>query len=250
MLFAQSGDIRLPYPKRDCTHAENIEQCSEVYYKTYAEKFGVKEALQALERDRERDVNLKRDCHDVAHQIGHVAAKEYQTMGEAFEAGVDICAHGYYHGVVEKRFEHEDIKALSATRVQGFCADTLVATSPLLHLNCVHGVGHALMYMSRGDIVTSLLRCGDLSTNTDRAECMTGVLMERPSSSATIKVLPMTPPSDPILLCSQSAGKSYTCWVRAAAITLLQMGGTKDDVPHLCSAFTSSEYQKACTSGT
>ena len=246
VLFENNSNLALPYPKHDCANAENIEQCNETYYKEYAEKFGTIEALHALELDRSRDPTLKRDCHNVMHQIGHVAAVEYKTMGRAFQAGNNLCGNGYYHGVVEILFEHEDFQALTPQRMESFCAQDLSATSSnFLRLNCIHGIGHALMDMSHGDIVASLFRCGEFSTDPDRSQCATGVIMEEgftvPKSSSTGSIM-----GDPTIICSQALGNQEDCWLSEAAMMIAKNDPAKNEALRFCAMLNTPLYRKDC----
>jgi hypothetical protein len=61
----------------------------------------------------EADTKLSRNCHDMAHDLGH-RAYEYYGFSRAmtFGTGVentsvdDICAGGYMHGILEELFLH------------------------------------------------------------------------------------------------------------------------------------------------
>ena len=61
----------------------------------------------------EADTKLSRNCHDMAHDLGHRAYELYgfsraMTFGTGIEntSVDDICAGGYMHGILEELFLH------------------------------------------------------------------------------------------------------------------------------------------------
>jgi hypothetical protein len=128
----------------------------------------------------EADSILSRDCHDMAHDIGHQA---YELFG--FSAAMtfnnpdrlshtsadDICAGGYMHGILEGLF-------LNRPELKSHPEIICSSVPDVNRDSCFHGVGHGLMFVNKRDIPTSLTSCRSLKLNTDIYRCFEGVWME------------------------------------------------------------------------
>ena len=220
-------------------------RCNQKFYETYAKTYGAKEELARFTRDEKEDSQLNAGCHSVLHKIGHVAAQEYGSLGNAFDAGSTICSNGFYHGVVEQLFGTMDFAALTQNEISGICNNIVSTTSqPSLKLNCIHGVGHALMFMSGGDTANSLLGCGSFTRDEDRSSCVTGVIMEegfRIEASATTARFN----DDPTMFCSQVPGVQTSCWLAQSAKIIAHLQGTSS-AEVFCSSIQSGDARTHC----
>jgi hypothetical protein len=135
--------------------------------------FLVVDAIQA-------NTELSNNCHNIAHDIGHKAYSFYGFSGamnftdaeRLNHASVqDICAGGYVHGVLEE----------AALHTPGFennpgvmCADVPDA----IYASCLHGVGHALMFVYHRNVTDSLNACRNGGFPKNVSRCFEGVWME------------------------------------------------------------------------
>ena len=232
--------------KRDCPSGALMKSCNETYFEALAKNAGVNAALSELTADTHSDTHLASSCHSSAHGIGHVAALHYGSLGNAFAVGSDICGNGFYHGVIEQMFGDRQLSLLTANDIRGICSvSELATTSPLAHMNCVHGVGHALMYMSGGDITRTLLYCGDHSLDSDISECATGALMEEgfriERSTSTNKTH-----EDPTLFCSQTLGDQTDCWLLQSAKEIVTITGSTTQAKNFCRTLKSPRIRTYC----
>lgn len=128
----------------------------------------------------EADNAISRDCHDMAHDLGHRAyevfgfstAMTFSNPNHAIHTSSDdICAGGYMHGILEELFlNHPELK----DNPEGVCSGI-----PEIHRgSCYHGVGHGLMFVHERDVPASLLSCRGLSQPKDMYRCFEGVWME------------------------------------------------------------------------
>ncbi|HYV33457.1 MAG TPA: hypothetical protein VE973_01235, partial [Candidatus Limnocylindria bacterium] len=120
---------------------------------------------------------LARDCHDMAHDLGHRA---YELYG--FSAAMtfsnpkylshtsvdDICAGGYMHGVMEELFLHQpELK----NQLSSICISI-----PIINRDsCFHGVGHSLMFVNERDVAASLDGCRTINNTIYTRRCFEGV---------------------------------------------------------------------------
>ncbi len=238
-----TGTTHIP---RNCPPGALMKSCNETYFETLAKNSGVTSALLELTAGTLSDTQLASTCHSAAHGIGHVAALHYGSLGNAFHAGSDICGNGFYHGVIEQMFGDRPLSLLTLEDLRGICSDTwLATTSPLAHMNCVHGIGHALMYMSGGDITRSLLHCGDYSSDSDSSQCATGALMEEGFRTLRSTSTDRTR-SDPTLLCSQTLGDQTECWLSQSANEIVTVTGSTTQAKIFCQTLKSPRIQTYC----
>lgn len=117
-------------------------------------------------------------CHQLVHEIGRAAGKRYGDVAEAYAVGDDLCASGYFHGVLEAVTEQIGLETL-ITEIDTVCGP-LKERDPysLDHYNCVHGLGHGLMGVTYSQLYESLAACDAYSEAWERESCYGGVFME------------------------------------------------------------------------
>ena len=128
----------------------------------------------------ERNNALSRDCHDIAHDLGHRAYELFGFSGamtfsdpnrKAHASVDDICAGGYMHGILEEAFLHQP----SLKEHPG----SLCASIPEVNRSsCFHGVGHGLMFVNQRDVAKSLETCRAIGEESEVPRCFEGVWME------------------------------------------------------------------------
>lgn len=113
----------------------------------------------------------------LAHAFGHVAFSELGDLDQTLAAGGAQCIRGYQHGVVEAAVGGAGQRAGAIHRRNAqTCAGQL--DFDLLDA-CVHGLGHAYMYVTGHDVTRSLKRCsGRLPDALQASRCRDGVMME------------------------------------------------------------------------
>ena len=176
------------------SRVDDVNACLEPYYRAMAERgAGVQamEDLQQLSASGAFD-----DCHMLAHHYAHIA---YQVRGDfeaVFRDGSSKCNDGYYHGVVEAAFYAlaTGTNELPTHHGAGQPASTALQDGPLpaevmglcepfledarLYFECVHGIGHGLMYTYEHDVTRSLPGCAHFADPGLAEYCRDGVFME------------------------------------------------------------------------
>jgi hypothetical protein len=153
-------------------------QCFRRHFEVITRHYGPTVALSALKQLYARDPYVVSQCHQFTHVIGNTASELYPEIGEAFRFGDGVCWSGYYHGVVEqaaKRFSVDTIKAST----NDLCA--LVPGKDRYsfdYYNCVHGLGHGFMAISKNELFESLSLCNNLTGRWEQESCYGGVFME------------------------------------------------------------------------
>ncbi len=166
---------------------EDIDNCYSDFIEEYAGDKSIKELLSILENNR-RDEEIENFCHPMTHAIGRYSLDKYGQVGDAFDACDFTCHSGCYHGVMERLFlTKEDI----ANGKQHITLDDLYEKVPSACdrenfnnptdfeiFNCLHGVGHAILYSIDYDIRDGLKVCDTLSSQFERSSCYGGLFME------------------------------------------------------------------------
>jgi hypothetical protein len=130
-------------------------------------------------------------CHDEGHDLGKVIFTRLRDVGGALESCADACASGCMHGVLMQFFTdtggapstggHQHSAQLTvedvAERIPTIC-ESPAFTSRYSPGDCAHGVGHAVMFLSRYDIPAGIELCERFSTYPLRYYCATGAYME------------------------------------------------------------------------
>jgi hypothetical protein len=121
---------------------------------------------------------VKANCHQLVHVIGRAAGDKFGDLAKAYGEGDDFCSSGYYHGVIEAiiaKIGYDQLRPKMDTICAGATADKKYS---LYHYNCVHGLGHGVMAVSRSELFESLTTCDSLTDTWERESCFGGVFME------------------------------------------------------------------------
>lgn len=123
---------------------------------------------------------LSRDCHDIAHDLGHRAYEMFGFSGAmtfnnpdrlSHTSVDDMCAGGYMHGILEEVFLHQPELEKNPGAI-------CVSIPEDNRGSCFHGVGHGLMFVHKRDAAASLSVCRELGEMMDMVRCFEGVWME------------------------------------------------------------------------
>lgn len=164
----------------DCLDSRKIlDNCYVAYYLGVAEEKGAKEALRILHERITSDRKLETSCHQAIHAIGRSAFHEYGSIAKAYTEADYSCWGGYLHGIVEASMRSKKPMDISALYLRTICDEVHgdgKITFP--YFSCVHGIGHALMYVMNNNLPDVLLRCDDLGNTWEARQCANGAFME------------------------------------------------------------------------
>lgn len=166
----------------------NVSKCYDNFIASYSGAKTVKQILADLETSRSLSPTLESGCHPIAHAIGRFAYTKTQNVGDAFEQCDFTCHSGCYHGVMERMFytpaqlaagiEHLSYKDLES-KIPGICAaEKFSNPTRQIIFQCLHGLGHAILYTINYDLDTGLKLCDLLPTSYERSSCHGGLIME------------------------------------------------------------------------
>jgi hypothetical protein len=121
-------------------------------------------------------------CHDRGHDLGKLIYSKIGEIGRALATCDGACNSACMHGVFREALSVEGATAdeghlrpkAVASRVQQACAQS----GGYLLGDCLHGLGHAFMYLAGYDIPRAMGYCDQLGDYPKSYYCATGAYME------------------------------------------------------------------------
>jgi hypothetical protein len=172
-----------------CLAGANSAACLDRIFRDVLKTHTTRSALQVIQRFELQDPEVRRDCHPIVHAIGRETFRIKGNVHDSFSACDQTCHSGCYHGSVERFLRGEDIHSQverhpSQAELKQKAAAACDSDVPVrLRFQCLHGLGHALMFFSRYKLAPSLEACDALPEEWSRQSCYGGVFMENVSSS-------------------------------------------------------------------
>lgn len=127
-------------------------------------------------------------CHAFTHFVGRTLYRQTRSIADSY-AQIDFTCHGgTYHGVIEAYLDEKKIKIsqLSGQKLRAICEDSQRLTNKnpnQVYTECLHGFGHAFMFITDSDLLESLKFCDRLLTHGEEERCYGGAFMENSTSS-------------------------------------------------------------------
>ena len=123
-------------------------------------------------------------CHGEAHRLGEVIYDKTGDYNIAYEKCGDRCSTGCMHGIINRAFAQESRRVISGgkildltnlkSKISEFCSQE----DPYEKSNCIHGVGHAMVFITNYNIEESIKGCGLIDDIFHEYDCVAGVFME------------------------------------------------------------------------
>jgi hypothetical protein len=185
-LAHRTGPIRLSREARDelggageCLRlsASARRGCYRKALTTEVARSGVAGAIAVLRKLARVDRAADNDGHVYAHGIGIEGYLHVRSVPATFEHCPVEFASGCGHGVIQAYLESQT--AMDSVTINALCAPYHGPGRTQWQLfQCVHGMGHGLNMMYRGDLPRALGTCDLLGVDWDRASCYGGAFME------------------------------------------------------------------------
>lgn len=192
-----------PTGYQNCPNDENIYTCLEAYFLTYLKATDSKSTLIKLNEAMVGSVQITGLCHPIVHRVGREAYQLIGSAPKAFAAGGETCASGYYHGVLEGYLSKAPELEKAVVEV---CQNPGgEKSSGFIYFQCVHGLGHGLMFKTADNLQRSLELCDLLGTAYDRESCYGGVFMQNIVNDSPYNIghaKPVAKAEDPLYPCN------------------------------------------------
>ncbi len=234
-----------------CYH-NGLDDCYKDVADLFVNQFGY-EAILGYFKDNEQFPEIFSRCHEVTHFIGRRAYEINSSVPDLYAHGNSACWGGFYHGVIEGYFGSKNLNPNNsgdpriAKEIINVCGKESDYTSPRFYSECVHGVGHAMMFITKADLPLSLSWCDKLNTLSDRVTCYGGVFMENSSSSTSIDHPSKYIKKDDSFYPCDSLGEKYldTCYQYQSSYFAKLVNYNWSENAKICSEVPKS-YQAGC----
>ncbi len=163
---------------------QNNDSCYKDIAESSVQKYKIKDVLQVFAQNEKQPIFFQK-CHTTLHFLGQETYKNTKNTTKALNQGLPICFSGFYHGVLEAYLNESNLinnNEKLTEEIPKLCGGE--NNFPLKKINeCLHGLGHALMFATNNDLLESLKLCDSLETEIDRGWCYSGSFMENSTSS-------------------------------------------------------------------
>jgi len=233
-----------------------LEDLAKELYRTYSPQ-DIFAAIAAVEDEPVIFVY----CHRLMHFWGREIYKQTQSIPEALKQASFVCEGASIHGIVEgymmeqnwPEVTHEKLTEFVTTICQSIRAtDNLHNPFYQYHLECLHGIGHALMFITGNDLPLSLELCNALPFKDNAYTCHTGVFMENHLGATSNNTAPpehasdyLSRPDDPLYPCSILEEQYLPVCYQFKADLSLRTNEDFDKAIEVCLEVP-SEYQSLC----
>lgn len=168
-----------------CFESGGKDNCYQQLSRFISTKLSLKESLTMLSQNEDTPAVYAR-CHELTHYLSRDEYEKKQSIPNVYSQCDSTCHGGCYHGTLEAYLKSKQLKAQSPELTAEFvkiCGSITDYPKPLIYYECLHGLGHAAMYVTDMDVPQSLTMCDALSGPETQDRCYTGVFMENSSSS-------------------------------------------------------------------
>ncbi len=146
-------------------------------FRDYYDKIGPDTMLDAIEEDK--------FCHSKGHNLGRVIFEKTMDIAKSTLICKGRCSTGCFHGVlmgffnqsISNEYEHVELEGIR-DKVVHVC-DIKKVKNQIGKGGCIHGLGHALLFLADYNISKSIEYCNLYNDTGPIYYCATGVFMER-----------------------------------------------------------------------
>lgn len=124
------------------------------------------------------------ECHEALYYIGALEYQRSKSISGVYARSHGACYYASYHGTLQGYFSavvgskeaYHDNELIVA--MQGACGNPGDYTTRLAYDQCFHGIGHAVMVLTDGDLMRSLRLCEVLKKENNTDTCTAAMLSD------------------------------------------------------------------------
>lgn len=176
-----------------CLAGTKSAECLDQLFRSALKQHSTVDVLKQIQGFEAADTELRRDCHPVVHAVGRETFLLKGTIHDSFSACDQTCHSGCYHGAVERFLRGDALygqtdRHPNQNELKQKAAAACDPKTPLrFRYQCLHGLGHAVMYFATYNLTNSLEICDALEDGWSRSSCYGGVFMENVSNAINEK---------------------------------------------------------------
>ena len=210
--------------------------CFEKHYQDMVQNQTIEAAFADLKVRYDENATVRSLCHPLVHVIGRAAAQKYSDVAEAYRQGDHFCWSGYYHGVMEGILR--DVAPADLPQVINGICDSIPGKSSYSfdYYNCVHGLGHGVMYVTQDELFEALELCDSVDGQWEKESCYGGVFMENVITDFENHFTKYLKPQEPLYPCTAVPEKNkHACYLMQTSYVLKMNGYNFADAFEKCS---------------
>lgn len=160
------------------------DRCLDGLFREFLAGHSTVEALKLVDRYGATDTDIRLACHPIVHAVGRETFRIKKTIHDSFTACDQTCHSGCYHGAVERFLRGDTVNGaipghISQEDLRRRASDACdPRASSRMRFQCLHGLGHAVMYFTGYRLGGALEICDGGVDTWSRQACYGGVFME------------------------------------------------------------------------
>ncbi|HYY24182.1 MAG TPA: hypothetical protein VE689_01745 [Candidatus Udaeobacter sp.] len=197
---AQEKPAQAPSPSgalaaalKQCLQKESErDPCLDSIFREFLKTHSTSEALSLIQNYENSDADLRLACHPLVHAIGRETFRLKGNVHDAFGACDQTCHSGCYHGSVERFLRGEQTSGnqrhVGLQELKRKVSKACDPETPVrVRFQCLHGLGHAIMFFADYQLKEALNVCDVLADDWNQRSCYGGVFMENVFSATPQK---------------------------------------------------------------
>lgn len=171
----------------DIHRCNNNVTCMDGISGILLESKSAKELLAELDDLGKTDSSILVQCHPITHSVGRSLYKKLSEEGkhiaDVFQQCDHTCHSGCFHGAMERLFlsasqDGHITPQILREKAPTICTSFEYGLEGNLRFQCLHGLGHAILFFNNYNLTDSLKICDLLSIEWDASSCYGGTFME------------------------------------------------------------------------
>lgn len=178
----KGGQDQNPYIReqlKKCYDGGGSDGCYKKVASVFFDQLGLSTTL-ALFKQNENYPEVYVRCHEVTHYLSRLEYEKQKSISKVYAQCDSTCHGGCYHGTLEAY-----LKDNPNVEFANICGEKKDYQKPLEYNECLHGLGHAAMFVLDMELKDSLALCDKLPEQDFKERCYTGAFMENSSSSTS-----------------------------------------------------------------
>ncbi len=168
-----------PAALRACQATPRPDECLDGLFRPYLAGHSTTDALRLIEQYSAEHADLRVGCHPIVHAVGRETFRVRGSVHAGFAACDGTCHSGCYHGVIERFLGPTSGGHVSHVDLERKVADVCRGDfEPFVKFQCVHGIGHALLFFTGYQLDHALGVCDRMGDRRTQRICYGGVFME------------------------------------------------------------------------
>lgn len=170
---------------KKCYDTQGKDGCYKEVAEVLYNQFGLAKILSLL-KTNENYPEVYARCHEVTHYLSRLEYDKLKSIAGVYAQCDSTCHGGCYHGTMEAYLKDRNLEGDNLLKeFPKVCGKPQDYQKPIEFNECVHGLGHAAMFITDVELIQSLTLCDTIPEQEYKERCYSGVFMENSSSSTS-----------------------------------------------------------------